>query len=123
MIFMAIPPIVKTTATASRFGVFSVLGFVWKHLYVLSIIFFLLPTVISSIKIAKATDNPAYPFIETGLTIINADNELDKEVNQLRENPIKLTGEKPIDGLWNKTKYYWNLILLYWEIIGLVFLI
>jgi hypothetical protein len=59
----------------------------------------------------------------SGLAVINADNELDKTVDSLKDNPIELKGEKPDTGLWNKTKYYWNQILLYWQIIGLVFLV
>ena len=117
------PTIIKTTTSASRFGVLSILKFVWKHLYLFSIIFFLLPTIISSIQVAKATNNPIHPLVETGLTVINADDELDKEVNKLKENPVELMGTKPEAGLWNKTKYYWNMILLYWEIIGYLFLI
>lgn len=115
--------VIKTTSTASKFGFFGIIKFLYHHWYIISIIFFLLPSIISSIHIAKETNNPVYPFISTGLTIINADSQLDKDVNKIRENPIELIGTKPEEGLWNKTKYYWNLILLYWSIIGYLFLI
>jgi hypothetical protein len=115
--------VIKTTSSASKFGVMSILSFGWKHLFWISFILFLLPTIITSIQVSRETNNPAHPFIETGLTVINADNELDKEVTILKEDSTKLTGEKPTVGLWSKLKYNWNLILLYWKIIGLVFLI
>lgn len=115
--------VIKSTSNASRFGVFGIFKFALKHWFIISTIFFLLPSVIASIQIARETNNPSYPFVATGLTVINADNELNKEINILREKPVETIGIKPDNGIWNKTKYYWNIILIYWQIIGLLFLI
>lgn len=105
--------------------IFSLISFrfILSHWYLFIIIFSILPTVVSSIQVAYQTNNPAHPFFELGLSLTNADSQVNEITNTLRTNPEEFVGIKPEIGAWKHILYYWKWVILWWEIIGLIFLI
>ena len=118
----------KGMATASRLGTIGLLRLALKHWYIISILFFLLPTIITSLQTGfQERDTPAEAIVfsatQLSLTLLNADSQIDKDVKILRKNPSELIGVKPENGIWKKSKYYWGIALIVWKISGNIFLI
>lgn len=111
------PILSKTTFSLGRFIV--------KHWYLITLLIILIPSIISTIKIAYETNNPTYPFFELAKRLISADNVLEKDINTLQTNPSELIGmDNPDSGIWNHTKYYWKIFFnVIWKISGNVWLI
>ncbi|MFA5724550.1 MAG: hypothetical protein WC979_09930 [Candidatus Pacearchaeota archaeon] len=93
--------------------------FIIKHWYLFLFLFFTIPIIINSIQTAIQTNNPSYPFIQLGLSIVDSDFQLSEKISYLELNPI---GIKP-EGIWNGIKYYFGIFLIIWEILGLLFMI
>jgi ABC-type multidrug transport system fused ATPase/permease subunit len=60
-----------------------------------------------------------------GSKLLIADQTIDKEINQLREDPSKLIGmENPETGIWLHVVYYWKFFWnIIWELLGNIILI
>jgi hypothetical protein len=117
------PQIGKGVASASKFGFAGIVKFAIKHWYLISIFLFLLPTIITSVQIGIEEKNPVYPIAELGLTLINADVQIDQDVKILRKDPTELVGVKPEMGIINKWKYSWQWVLVIWKLLGNIFII
>ena len=105
----------KTTIRTST----SFTKIIWKNLYWIILAIIIVPSIISSIKVAINTDNPSYPLVLLGSKITNSDNSNYILIHDLREDKYAVVGmEKPSTGYWKHTvyywKYFWNVI---WEII------
>jgi len=108
-------PIVKTAIARTPRTLFGMFILFWKFRFWLMLILILAPTVMDSIKVAVETDNPSYPFAQLGLRIFSADNDIQKTINILDEDPKILIGlDKPSEGIWMTTVYYWK---LWWNVI------
>lgn len=95
-----------------------------SHWYLIFIFISLIPVVIDSIQVAKETQNPYYPLLQTAQSVLNADSELYEQVVKLKENPSEAIGmEKPEVGIYQKTKYFFKTLFLVWNLLGLIFLI
>ena len=117
---MPIPTIVKTSSA----GTLNLWKFLWKYKFVLLILFSLIPQLIVSINIAKETNNPYYPFVQTGVSIVNADSVLYEDVKLLETDPSQIIGmEKPEIGIYLHIKYFFKCFLVVWAILGLLSLI
>ena len=116
------PPI--TMIKTSTAGAFNLWKFLWKWKFVILIIFSLIPTLIVSINVARETNNPYYPFVQAGVSIINADSVLYEDVKTLETNPSQLIGMvKPEIGIYQHVKYFFKTLLVVWAILGLLSLI
>jgi len=110
--------------STTRIGAWGILKFLIKNYYIILIIISIMPTILASIDTAKETNNPYYPLIQVGLTMTNADSVIYENTQLLEENPEKVIGmEKPDEGLWKHTVYYWHVSLFIWKMLGLIFLI
>jgi hypothetical protein len=112
--------VIKTsTASAWNLG-----AFLWKHKFMILIIFSLIPTILLSIHVAKETHNPYYPFVQAGMSIINSDSVLYEDIQMLQTNPSKLIGmEKPTIGIYQHIKYFLKVTIVVWTLLGLLSLI
>ncbi|MCK9370205.1 hypothetical protein M0R04_09895 [Candidatus Dojkabacteria bacterium] len=104
---------------------FSLLYLIWKYKFWVLLMLFTLPSVISAIQYAIATDNPTYPLFMFATRLFTADAVLQHDVELLQTNPSELVGmEKPDTGIWKNIVYgwlyFWNVI---WKILGNVWLI
>lgn len=118
------PPIPKTIIKTSTAGAFNLWKFIWKYKFLLLIIFSLIPTLIVSINVAKETNNPYYPFVQAGVSIVNSDSILYEDIKILETNPAQLIGmEKPEIGIWQHIKYSFKVFLVVWALLGLLSLI
>lgn len=118
------PPIPATLIKTSSAGAFNLWRFLWKYKFVLLIIFSLIPQLIVSMNVAKETNNPYYPLIQTGVSIVNADSVLYEDIKILETNPSQLIGmEHPKVGIWQHTKYFFKVSLVVWALLGLLSLI
>ena len=112
---MGVTPVIK----ASSMGAFSIFKFIRKYWYWIVLIIIIIPSIISSVKIAKVTNNPLYPVIQFGFEVLNADALIQKEVQLLETDPAQLIGmEKPEKGIWKTAKYYWK---FFWNVIFKLF--
>ena len=103
---------------------FNLLKWAWKNKYIIIIIFSLLPVLLSSIQISRETNNGYYIPISIGLSVVNSDAVLYEQVYFLENDPQKIIGmEKPSEGIFQKTKYFFKLARVVWGIIGLISLI
>lgn len=113
---MAFPQKALVPKNAGRVGFFK---FLINHWYFFLFVFSIIPGLITSIQIAKETNNPAYPVIHTSLSMANADAELYDTVYILETDPTKIIGmEKPDVGIWFHFKYYLKVFLVIWKIVG-----
>ena len=121
------PIIVKSQSTSGgvKFSKgLSIFRFFLKNWYFVLIFVSLIPGIIHSIQISKETNNPSYPFVQTGLSVVNADVVIYEDTKTLEEDPSKLIGmEKPDRGLVQKLKYLWKEFLVIWKFLGNLFLI
>ena len=113
-----------TVASKSKSSV-SFLLFLRKYWYLIVLVIVLLPSLISSIKVAVEDKNPTYPAFVLASSLMSADQVLEHDVILLEEDPALLVGmEKPTVGIWNRFKYgwlyFWNVI---WKILGSVWMI
>ena len=83
------------------------------------------PTIIQSIAHARETNNPAYPFLQLGVRLSNADHLIYEDVQLLKEDPSLLVGLKnPEQGVWSKFKYGWAFFWgVIWRLFGNIWLI
>lgn len=114
--------------SGTRFGAakgFLFLRWIVKYWYLIILFLIILPSIVSSIKIAVETKNPTHPFFVLGTRLLTADNVLQEDVEILREDPAKLIGaEKPQNGIWKNFKYYWKFFFnVIWKMLGNVWLI
>lgn len=103
----------------------NLLGWAWKHKLLIVFLIFTIPLVISSIVTSIQENNYSRPFVELGLSVINADYTLNNNVEMLRTNQDSLVGMVyPSSGIYQHAKYYWlffwNVI---WKILSEIFLI
>lgn len=115
----------KPLTSATGKTAFFSFSFLKKYWYFIIIPLLLLPSVISSVRIAVETNNPTYPFFVLSKRLLIADNDLRQDVEILESNPQKLVGmAKPSEGIWNNTKYYWKFFWnVIWKILGNIYLI
>jgi len=100
---------------AMKWGSLGIIKFIIKHWYIFILLIIILPSIISSISLAKQQRNPSLPFLQVGLILTNADASISKDVDTLKTNPSELIGmEKPENGIWAKTKYRWK---FFWNVI------
>jgi len=105
---------------------FSIIQLILRHYYIILLILFLIPSLISSISIAIETQNPSYPLTLLATKVCNSDALLYKDIELLKENPTKLIGmekpdkSKPISLMKYYWLYFWNVI---WEILANLYLI
>ena len=99
-----------------RLSSIAAIRFILKNYYFVILLFFLLPTVIGSVKLAVEEQNPFLPFIQVGIALADADAQIFRDVQLLKENPEELIGAvKPDKGVWLSIVYYakffWNVII------------
>jgi len=115
------PATIIKTSTA---GAFSIWKWFWKYKFVLLILFSLIPQLILAVNYAKETDNPSYPFIRAGLSVLNSDAVLYEDIKILETDPSQIIGmEKPDVGIYQHCKYYFKTFLVIWTIFGLLSII
>ncbi len=118
-------PFIKTALARvpkTTWGLFIVF---WKFRFWFILLLILTPTIIDSVNVAIETDNPIYPFAQLGLRIFSADNDIQKVVNMLREDPVSVIGvSKPSEGIWAEVVYYWKFsINIVWRLLGDLYLV
>jgi len=108
-----------------KVGAGGIFRFIRSNWYIFLTIFVLIPVIFSSISTAIETQNPAYPFLQLGIHLTNADKVIYDDVQILKENPAELIGmEKPTEGIWKNACYYWMLFKnVLWKFFGLIWLI
>jgi len=118
------PALFTMARTQSVSKTIYLISFIKKHWYLFVLLLVVLPSVISSLKIAKETNNWSYPLFDLATSILTADSKLDKMIDKLQNNPTEVIGmAKPEKGLWNNVKYYAHLSYTIYIIIGLIWLI
>lgn len=122
------PIIIKQTSSklsrVGRVGRFGLFKYLLRHWYIFLIIFSLIPNILLAIQISNDTNNPTYIPVSVGMSVINADSNLDDYVFDLKEDKSKVIGmEKPEKGLVQKLKFFWHVFLVVWAILGLLVLI
>lgn len=90
-----------------------ILKFVIAHWYWIMLVIILIPTIITSVSVAKETSNPSYPFVQLGLRLSNADHVIYEDVQTLISNPEEIVGVAKEEGIWNSIKYWW---LWFWNV-------
>lgn len=121
-----IPTIVipKSSPSLIKSGSIGTGKFLLKNWYIIFIIISLIPVIITSIHTAKETNNPYYPFIQVGVSVINADSVIYDNIQVLKTDPAKIIGmDKPEVGIYQKTKYSFKVFLFVWKLLGLIFLV
>lgn len=113
----------KSTGRLTKVGIAGLLSWLWKHKFLLFFLIFSLPIIIASLQTAIQTKNPIHPIAEWGLGVISADNQLGELAQTMYDNPTELLGTKPTKGLWNKTKYYWDIAMFIYLVLGLIFFV
>lgn len=110
-----------STGTAKTMGIGRTIV---KNWYWIVLIFVLIPTIYTSVHTAIETKNVAYPFIQLGIHLSNADALIYEDVQSLREDPSKLIGmEKPTSGIYHKFIYNWGLFKVIWRFLSNLWLI
>jgi len=105
-------------------GAFSFGRFILHNWYWVVLFIVLIPSILSSISLARQESNPAIPFIQLGLVLANADAQIAKDVQTLKENPQELIGmEKPTQGIWAGFKYKWHIVKIIFRELGLIWTI
>ena len=99
---------------------FNLFKFIWKHLYIIILILFTIPLIISTINQSIEERNPALPLLSMGMDIFNADTSLYNFVEKLETNPSEIIGmEKPTTGIYIRFVYYSKyLYKVIWKILG-----
>ena len=102
-----------------------VVGFIFKHKFLVITLAVLIPTIIHSIRTAIDTNNPTYPLFQLGARLLSADNVLNTDVELLRKDIKELVGmEKPTEGVWKKIVYQWHFFWrVDWILLGNIWLI
>jgi len=110
--------------TAEFQGRTSILSFIWRHLYIIVLLIFTVPLLVSTINQAMQENNPAIPFLSLGLTILNADKTLYNFVDTLQTNPTEIIGIEKPSGIYLTFYYYISYFFkVIWYILGLLLLI
>jgi hypothetical protein len=109
--------LIQTADVSHRF---SLLSFIWKHLYLIVLILFTVPLIISTINLSIQENNPAIPFLTLGLSIFNADTTLYHYITDLQTNPSNAIGMEKQDGIYLTFIYYVKCFLVIWKILGLL---
>jgi len=111
--------------TPVRVGILGMIRWSIRHWYWFVLLIIVIPSIIGSIQTARETNNPSYPFIALGLRLTDADHLIYEDVETLKTNPADLIGmEKPEQGIWKKTVYYWKFFWnVIWRILGNIWLI
>ena len=110
--------------TISRIGATGFVKFILKNWYFIILLVVIIPTIITSVQIAKETQNPFYPLISLGLHLGNADAIIYEDVQILKENPEELIGStKPDKGIWKNVVHGWNVFKIIWKELGLLWMI
>lgn len=94
--------------------------FLLTHFYIVILLLFTLPTIITSIQVAIDTNNPIHPFSELGLSITNADHRNYELAKQYSEDPTQILGEKPKKWM-DYFGYFWEWTKFFWQITGNLF--
>jgi hypothetical protein len=102
----------------------SILNFLWKNKFWIILILFLLPTIMSSIKMAIETSNPTLPFFQLSTRIFTADIQIQKDVELLKQDPTLIIGlPHPEEGIWRIVVYYWHFFInVIWKMFGNIWL-
>ncbi len=108
----------------TKVGSLNLFKLIRKYWYMIILIIVILPVIISSVSLSMETQNPSLPFVQLGLYLSNADAVIYENVQILKEDPAILIGmQKPTEGIWNKTVYYWHILKVIWKFFGLIWLI
>lgn len=98
--------------------------FFLKHYYLFILFIVLLPAVITSVTQAVQEKNPTIPIVMLGTTFANADANIYKDVQVLKENPEQLIGmAKPDKGIVRHFIYYWKVFLVSFRLLGWIWAI
>lgn len=92
---------------------------IWKYWYVVISIIILLPTIILIVQ------DPAQGFLKFGHKLINADNQINNLVDNLRNNPDSVIGmKKPVTGDYYFIVYFLRIMyFVVWELLTSIWIL
>lgn len=97
----------------------SIFGFMWRHKLLFITLFFLLPTIITTINLTIKEKNPLIPVLVIGGSLFNSDNNLAIYTDKLKENPNSLfiLNENDVS-IGGKLSFFFNRLYLTYLIIS-----
>lgn len=116
------------------FGRYSFLSVGWlfrffvRHWYITIFLIIVLPSIIGAFNTAVETRNPAHFLLPVGEKVLAGDYALKQDTILLAEEGVdSFVGfEKPTEGYWEKTKYwwffFWNLLFRFFGNLWLIFM-